>query len=70
MFEGENRVTFSKETAKKLLSEFLSNLFGNPIIVTEMESDYKGLTLDFTVKAPVIEEKKVEDADARSKIND
>lgn len=49
MFEGENEIVLSKETAKKLFSQFLSNLFHSPITVTSMESDYKGLTLEFTV---------------------
>ena len=49
MFEGENEIILSKETAKKLFGQFLSNLFHSPIKVTSMESDYKGLTLEFTV---------------------
>ena len=48
MFEGENRVVFSKETANKLLSRFMSSLFNSPITVTGIEKDYKGLAIDFT----------------------
>ena len=53
MFEGENEIVLSKETAKKMLGQFLSNLFHSPIKVTSMESDYKGLTLEFTVSEEV-----------------
>jgi len=48
MFEGENQITFSKETAYHLLSSFMTNLFNSPLKVTGIEKDYKGLTIDFT----------------------
>ena len=48
MFEGQNEVTFSKETACKLFSKFMGDLFGSPVKVTAIETDYKGVTIDFT----------------------
>lgn len=48
MYEGENTITFSKETFKKLLSKFMSELFHSPIEVTDTEQDYKGVKVDFT----------------------
>ena len=54
MFEGVNTITFSKESAKQLLSTKLSQLFSEEVEVTNFESDYKGLTLNFK---KLIEEK-------------
>ena len=60
MFEGENTVTFSKETAYKLFSNFLSTLLNSPIKVTGIETDYKGTTIDFTEETAKKEAKEKE----------
>lgn len=60
MFEGENRIVFSKETANSLLSSFMSNLFNSQIKVTDIEKDYKGLTIDFTEAIPEEKNEKAE----------
>ena len=48
MFEGENQIVFSEETAKKIFSGFMSKFLNSPVVVTNLSSDYKGLTIDFT----------------------
>ena len=48
MYEGKNTITFSKETTLKFFSKFMSELFHSPIKVTDIEKDYKGVTIDFT----------------------
>lgn len=48
MYEGENKITFSKETINKLFSKFMTGIFHAPIIVTGMEMDYKGCSIEFT----------------------
>ena len=48
MFEGHNEVLFSKETAHRLFSQFMSKLFNSPIKVTGIETDYKGVKVEFT----------------------
>ncbi len=47
-FVGENQITFSKETANVLFGSFMTGLFNSSIKVTCIESDYKGVTIDFT----------------------
>jgi len=51
MFEGHNEILFSKETAHKLFSKFMSNLFNSPTKVTDIETDYKGVKIEFTEDA-------------------
>lgn len=48
MYEGNNQIMFSIETANKFISKFMTELFNSPIKVTDIEKDYKGLTIDFT----------------------
>ena len=60
MFEGENTVTFSKETAYKLFSKFLSTLLNSPIKITGIETDYKGTTINFTEETAKKEAKEKE----------
>ena len=48
MYEGENKITFSKETINKLFSKFMTGLFHAPITVTDMDTDYKGCSVEFT----------------------
>ena len=48
MYEGNNTVTFSNETANRLFGKFMSGLFHSPIKITGIEKDYKGVTIDFT----------------------
>ena len=48
MYEGNNQITLSIETAKKFLSNAMSGFFHSPIKVTDIEKDYKGVTIDFT----------------------
>lgn len=48
MYEGNNQIMFSKETALKFFSKFMTELFHSPIKVTDIEKDYKGVTIDFT----------------------
>ena len=48
MYEGNNQITFSKETAHNFFSKFMTQLFHSPINDTGIEKDYKGVTIDFT----------------------
>ena len=48
LFEGENEITLSKETAHRFFSKFVSDFLNSPIKVTNIESDYKGVTIKFT----------------------
>ena len=58
MYEGSNEITFSKETINRLFSKFMSGLFSSPIKVTNVESDYKGLTVNFTAEDAASEKAK------------
>lgn len=46
--KGENEIVLSKETARRLFSKFVSDMFSSPIKITSIESDYKGVTIQFT----------------------
>ena len=48
MYEGENQIVFSEETAKRVFSGFMSKFLNSPVVVTHLDSDYKGLTINFT----------------------
>ena len=66
MFEGNNEVVFSKETTKKLFSRLMSNLFNQPIEVTDLSMDYKGVSVNFTEIIPLKKEEEKENENIKT----